>query len=358
MAIEWGEPWQQWKTPELILRDWRGRLQRLAEEAGARFAELPGVMGAALIGTVPRGSVWPLSDVDILTVVDQRHGAEIEARVCAEETRINRRLAAERIPNEVEARYWVRRADSFQSANASEDGLFEFLRRPNQAGIALKVPQGSVLADFEGQVGAFIRRCERIVFGRRFLRFMLEEGVRDITSRLGVASELARGGDPAAANALIVVAVHEVTGSLHLLWRTLPESISRAVTRLLHTAAAHETWVGEAFLTAAGLSEDETWRRFEAAPVWAAQQRDVELAVRRGAGEDVSELDVTRDLLHVTSYLAARGGAEGPCPAWLSARNTLADARERLRATRSIVDYLAAASDELDAGDEDTRKGE
>ncbi len=61
-------------------------------------------MGAAVIGTVPRGTTWPLSDVDILTVVDQRHGAEVEARVCAEETRSNRRLAAEHVPNEVETR--------------------------------------------------------------------------------------------------------------------------------------------------------------------------------------------------------------------------------------------------------------
>ncbi len=104
MAIEWGEPWEEWKTPELILRDWRGRLERLAATEGERFARVPGVMGAAVIGTVPRGTTWPLSDVDILTVVDQRHGAEVEARVCAEETRSNRRLAAEHVPNEVETR--------------------------------------------------------------------------------------------------------------------------------------------------------------------------------------------------------------------------------------------------------------
>jgi len=252
----------------------------------------------------------------------------------------------------------VKTEDALRAANASEDELFELLRRPHQAGIAFKVPGGRVLADFEGQVGAFIGRCERIVFGRRFLRLILDAGVRDITAQLGVASELARGGDPGAANALLLVAAHEMTAVLHLLWHALPESISRAVTRLLQVAGEEDRWVGEAFLTAAGLTEDETWRRFEAAPPWAERERDVLLAVRRGSGEDVSELDVTRDLLHMTSYLAARGGAEGPCPAWLSARNTPATARERLRATRSLLDYLAAARDETAEDGEDSGEEE
>ncbi len=354
MPVEWGEPWKAWKTPDLILRDWRGRLERLAFDEGERFVRLPGVLGVALIGTVPRGSVWPLSDVDILTVVDQRHGAEVEARVCAEETRCNRRLWAERVPNEVEARYFVRRADRLRSANTGDDPLFEFLARPRQAGIAFKVPGGRILADFEGQTGAFIRRCERFVFGRRFLRLMVDDNIPVLESRLDAASALARGGNYAAANALTLVAVQDVTAALHLLWGALPESISRAVTRLRNAAKAPAEWVGEAFLTAIGLSEDETWRRFAAAPAWATQEQDVLLAVRRGAGEDIDELDATRDLLHVTSYLAARGGEGAACPAWLSARNTLADAGERVRAARSIGDYLAAAWEQRAGEDGDT----
>ena len=347
MPVEWGEPWKAWKTPELILRDWRGRLERLARDEGERFTRLPGVLGVALIGMVPRGTAWPLSDVDILTVVDQRRGAEVEARVCSEETRCNRRLQAARSPNEVEARYFVRRADRLQSANADDDGLFEFLARPRQAGIAFKVPGGRVLADFGGQTGAFIRRCERIVFGPRFLRLMLDHDIPALESRLDAASALARAGDFAAASALTLVAVHDVTAVLHLLWGTLPESICRAVTRLGNAAKAPAEAMGEAFLTAVGLSEDQTWRRFGAAPAWATQERDVLLAVRRGAGEDIEELDATRDLLHVTSYLAARGGEGATCPPWLSSCRTLADAGERIRAARDIADYLATAREEL-----------
>jgi len=348
MAIEWGRPWDEWKTPELILRDWRARLERLAEQEGECFARLPGVLGVALIGTVPRGTAWPLSDVDILTVVEPERGADVESWVCAEEARINRRLAEGSVPNEIEARYWVRREDSLRSANATEGGLFEFLARPNQAGIAFKAPGGRAVADFEGQVCAFIGRCERVVFGRRFVHLCLDGQIGAETARLAVASELARAGQGAAANALALLAAHEMTAALHLLWRSLPESLSRAVTRMLGLAAANEAWIGEAFLTAAGLTEEETARRFEAAPVWAACERDVLLAVRCGAGEEIGELDVTRDLLHVTSYLAARGGG-GQCPLWLSARNTLADARERLRAARSLVEYLTAARDRLEA---------
>ena len=248
--------------------------------------------------------------------------------------------------------------DRLRTASVDEDGLLEFLARPRQAGTAFKVPAGRVLADFEGVTGAFIRQCERAVFGERFVGLMLDCDVPGLAARLDAASELARGRDCAAANALTLVAAHEVTAALYLLWRELPESISRAVTKLLGLAEAHEGWIGEAFLTAVGLTEDETRRRFEAAPGWARHERDVLLAVRRGAGEDVDELDVTRDLLHVTSYLAARGDPQSRCPQWLSACNTLGDARERVRAARSIGDYLAARRDELAAGREDAQQEE
>ena len=53
-----------WIKPATVLANWRQRLGRVAEEETAYFASLPYVRGVAVIGTVGRGTAWPLSDVD------------------------------------------------------------------------------------------------------------------------------------------------------------------------------------------------------------------------------------------------------------------------------------------------------
>lgn len=73
------------------------------------------------------------------------------------------------------------------------------------------------------------------------------------------------------------------------------------MTRLL--AAAQEAGdqdLGELFLGAARLDEDAVWERFAAVPKAGQREREVWLAIRQGAGEDVDALAATRDLLYVS----------------------------------------------------------
>jgi predicted nucleotidyltransferase len=348
MPIEWGEPWERWKTPERILDDWRRRLARLAEEEVAYFSDLPYVKGTALIGTLARGTAWPLSDVDILTVVDAEAAQDAADLIRAAEQQRNQALSRARIPNEVEARYWVLEADDLVAANRSEDGFFDLLRRPHRWGIVFKACGGRPVKDFGGQVRQFIDTCDRTTFGDRFVRFRLDARISHIRGNLDAAEALLKQGDWAAVSARALVAAHDMTTELYLIWRKLAESITRSVTRLVSAARdAGEPAIATQFLTAAGLDQAETRRRFAAAPSWATRQRDVVLAVRRTIGEQVDELGGTRDLLHVSSYLALRHARSGPYPAWVSATNTRQAATARLQAAERLLNHLRSAQTRL-----------
>ena len=71
MGAEWQPVWPRWLTAELALDEWRERIERVAEEEAAYLAGLPYVSGVAIIGSVGRGSQWPLSDIDLLVVLAQ-----------------------------------------------------------------------------------------------------------------------------------------------------------------------------------------------------------------------------------------------------------------------------------------------
>ena len=348
MPVHWGEPWAEWQTPEFILDGWRQRIARLADRETAYFADLPYVRGVAAIGTVPRGTVWPLSDVDVLTVVDTSQAEDPAARIRAEETQRNHRLRDARIPNEVETRYWVLLTDDVLAANASEDAFFELVTRPYRWGVVFKAHGGRAVKDFDGQLRRFLDTCQRVAFGERFLRFRLDARIAQVSHALEAAHDSAERGQCTVANARALVAAHDMTTELYLTWTKLPESLTRSVTRLLSAAAdAGEPETGELFLTATGLTREEAWRRFAATPSWAAHERDVLLAVRHGIGEEIDELEATRDLLHVSSYLALRGVDAGPYPEWISATNTQETATARLQAAERLLKRLQQARAQL-----------
>jgi hypothetical protein len=57
--MEWPQLWPDWVTPELVLRNWRERIEHVAAEEGAHLASLPYVLAVAVTGSVARGNTWP-----------------------------------------------------------------------------------------------------------------------------------------------------------------------------------------------------------------------------------------------------------------------------------------------------------
>jgi len=350
--MEWPQLLAPWITPELVLDNWRERIDRVAAEESAYVAGLPYVKGVAIIGSVGRGTHWPISDVDLLVAADCWDGQDPEGLIQAEEKQRNQKLHAAGVPNDLEAGNWVVQPHELASAvTADDDAFFCKLDHPHWVGIVIKAPGARVVRDFDGQVRQLLDRCESVLFGDRFVHLWLRRATDDVSRKLASAAALMRAGDWSCASLDVLVAADWMTGAMYALWRKLPQSISRGASRLL--AAAREAGdqdLGELFLVAARLDEDAVRGRFAAVPPAGRRERDVWLAIRQGAGEDVDALAATRDLLYVSWRVLHVSGdrhSADPYPEWTGVTNHEATVRTQLEAAAEILRRLQSAKTQL-----------
>jgi predicted nucleotidyltransferase len=347
MTVEWPYLLESWITPELTLRDWRERIARVEAEETAYFASLPYVRGLAVMGSVGRGTQWPLSDLDLLVVADFWEGEDPEWPIRREEAERIERLHAAGIPNDIEAGNWVLTSDDVRAAvDGDEDTFFGLLDHPHWLGVAIKAEGARVTHDFDRYVSRFVERCHQVLWTDRFVKLWLRLAGDDGEERVEGARRCLRDGDAAAASLALILAAHVMTGGMYGAWRRLPESISRGVTRFL--AAAEEMGdaaVGEQFLRAARLGGDEVGERFAATPPAGQRERDVWLAIRRGNGEILDELGATRDLLHTTLWVAVTldRSLSAPYPQWTGVTADGRIVRRQLDAAEAMLARLRAA---------------
>ncbi len=342
MAIKWPHLLAEWITPELALHNWRERIAQVETQESIYFGNLPYVKAVAVIGSVGRGEHWPISDVDMFIAADLWQRKDPEILVRSVERERNKQLHAAGIPNDVEAGNWVLLSrEVAAAANADDDAFFEMLNHPHWLGIAIKSGGARVVRDFDGCVTQFLSRCGRVLFGDRFVRLWLQIVIEDVAGRLVAARSFLKKGDSQSASAGILVAAQHISGGIYGRWRRLPQSISRGVTRFLAAASIEgDMELGEMFLQAVCLSEEDVWRRFAAVPPAGQRERDVWLAIRRANGENIDELAATRDLLQISSYLAMRNGIHGPYPEWTGVTGDKAAVRTQLVVAEQLLERL------------------
>lgn len=340
--IAWPQLLPPWVTAELALHDWQARIARVEAQEAAHFAGLPYVRGVAVIGSVGRGTQWPLSDIDLLIVADPVQGADPESFVRAEEEERNRRLHAAGIPNVVEAAGWVLTTSDVQAAVAADEEAFlRILEHPHWLGIVLRVGGPRVAHDPGGATAQLIARCQAAFEDERFLSLWQEMAQRAQRDGLEEAARhIARGDWPRASRAVIR---SDGTAGCYARWRGLPQSLCRGVSRFLRAAqVAGEPELGALFLTANRLRGEEIAERFGSVPSEGHRERDVSLAVRRQMGEGVTELEAARDLLHVSTRIALRARAE-TWPAWTGVTGDEAAVRAQYEAAAELLRRLEAA---------------
>ncbi len=349
-----------WITPESALHDWRDRIARVEAQETAHFANLPYVTGVAVIGSVGRGTQWPLSDLDLLVVADFWEGEDPEWLIRREEEERIRRLHAAGIPNDVEAGNWVLTTDEVRAAMDGDDDTFlKTLDHGHWLGIAIKAEGARVALDFDGYVTRFISRCNRMLWTDRFVKLWLRRAGEDAEERVEGARSRLRNGDAAAASLELILAAQVMTGPMYALWRKLPESISRGVTRFLAAAAEmREQEVSSHFLSAARLSEDEVGERFAATPPAGQRERDVCLAIRRGNGESLDALGATRDLLHISLWVAVMLDRSlcAPYALWTGVTADEQIVRRQLDAAQAMLARLQRPRADLEAAEGATER--
>jgi predicted nucleotidyltransferase len=344
MTVEW--PWglPDWATAEHVLHEWRARIERIAARESAHFAGLPYVTGVAIVGTVGRGNAWPLSDVDLLIMADPQDGHDPEDLVRAVEQRRNEALLAQRVPNPVEAGNWVLLTRDVASAvQRTSDEFLSRAAHPHWLGTILKAAGGRVVGDTDGLLEAFLRRADAERMGVGFVRVWLDSRLAAAQSCLVEAEGLLGAGDAAAACRQVIRASDALAGAAHARWRRVPQRLAHGASRLLAAARAEgEPGIGGCFLGAARLREPEVMERFPDLPPAGRAEQDVHLAVRRGVGEGISELDAARDVLNGGSRQVMSEHAVGPWPVWTGVTSDARAVGEALGAAREMLRLVAS----------------
>jgi len=344
MAMEWPDyPWAE-LSADAVLDDWRERIARVASEESHYFALLPYVKGVAVIGGVGRGSHWPCSDVDMLIAADDWRGRDPEELIRAEEHKRNSRLYQQGIPNDIEASGWVVLAGDLSDAvTESDDAFFARLEHPHWLGIVIKSAGARATHDFDGCVQALLDRCNDTFYTDRFAQLWLRKVVTYCTKRLGMAERHIRGGRHMQASLDILRTTYQrLPAGAYAIWRKVPQSSARSVTRFLRVAeGARNSTVAALYLTASRLGQQSVWQRFAAMPPRGRQTRDLMWTIRRGAGEELDEVSVTRDVLNLSlwSTVITDSSAE-PRPAWSGATADPLEVRRQLEAAHSLLDWL------------------
>ena len=345
MALDWPEELPDWMVPppDVALKNWRDRVARVCEAECAYFAGLPYVKGLAAIGSVGRGDPWPLSDIDMLVVAEQVEGQHPSGAVRVEEQKRNDRLHAAGIPNDVEASIWTITPEEVEPALAGD--VSPMLGNVGELpwgwpGFLVKAHGGTVITDSAGRLARFVERCDQILFRSEFLGLQRQQIIEKMEKRLADVRDLmARERWPTASLSLMRMA-HEITTPLYLSWGRVPQSISRCVSRFL--SACRE--VGQWFLDAERLRPEQVQARFDGLPPAATTERNRLLAIRRGSGEDMDELAVTRDLLHVRFWVdvARSSPAGGSFPRWTGVTGTPGEVEVQSHAVQCLLRTLRA----------------
>lgn len=299
-----------------------------------------------MIGSVGRGEPWPLSDVDLLVLADRVGGRHPAWAVRAEEKRRNEALHCAGIANDVEAWIWTLTPEEAQTALSGRIELFlEPVGELPWAWEAFmaKAHGGRVVTDPGGTLGRLIERWDRVLFSDTFRRLSGAAALRAMKTKLADAiSLMSRAQWPAASFALMRMA-HEMTSQFYLSWGRIPQSLSRGVTRFIAAASdEREADAGEWFLEAARLKPEHVRLRFEGLPPAATTEHDRLLAIRKGAGEDVDEVAVTQDLLHVRFWVdvGRTANTQGPFPKWTGVSDHPDGVRAQCRAVEHLIRRL------------------
>ena len=356
MSMEWPikPPDCSWAamTAEAVLDRWRERIEVVAAEESRVLSALPYVRGIAVIGSTGRtgrSGPWPLSDVDMLAVADFWEGQDPEELIRQHERRRNAQLAEQGIPNEIEASEWVLLPQDICEAVAEpDDAFFSRIRHPHWLGIVIKAEGGRVFHDFDGQVEAFLDRCKETLSTDRFIKIWLDKVITYCGELLTRAESLIRNGDYMEASLEILRTTYQkLPAGAYAVWRRVPQSSARSVTRFLSAAQeAEEKGAAELYLAASRLDEPTTWDRFAAVPAEDRATRNLMWTIRRGAGEDVDEISATRDILNLSLWKTViTDSSAGPRPRWTGATGDGSEVKAQFEAARGLLNWLRSQVD-------------
>lgn len=330
------------------LSDWEAILERRIDEAVAALAEVEGVRGLLLAGSLGRGEAWPLSDIDILPIYD----ADMMDVAAAEVER--RRLAL--LEPWINEGWWTgldigrlrfTREEIVGVTDQADQELTEILSDDRWYYSIDKGFRGRAVYDPEGSAAVLARWFTEHRFNPSVVRFRLDQLHREIHAGLDAIHQSLSSRDvPAGTRALrrtvIVLMTHRLEG-----WAERDNSQGRLGTRFERIAGARgQPELAGQLNELADLDDASVERRMAAAPGWVHERHDRSWRARHHIGEPITtRLQDARDTLRVCALYEMRRDLTPPYAGWLAIPPTpdALQAKAHQLATR-INEWLRASS--------------
>lgn len=336
------EGWLEWRmTSPRPQPEWRDLLESCTREALEALSGVPGVVGLVLAGSVGRGEPWPLSDIDVLPVLEDRLFGP--ARQAIEERRIHLldTWTAEAHPTTLDVgRLAFRRSEVLDGAARGVEDFLPLLHDPRWFHSLDKGYQGRASHDPEGVAATLAALFTRMRFDPRVREARVSRH-RERTLQLRAKAEDAlQLGEFVAASGWVREAGQGLVVYLLERWGDRDNSLGRLGTRLDRLAAQHgQVEQVETLWRLVGLGPEQVPSGIGAAPPGVRHRHRRSYPARRLVGEDVTEWQDARDVLFVFGLRAVRGG-DPPFPSWLGLAQDRRSAEAEVRGLGDLLRSL------------------
>lgn len=297
---------------------WRELQAERAEEAVAALSEIHGVIGVIVGGSIGRNESWPLSDIDVVPIVDDISDAS---------------EAIEQLQGRM-VDWWA----TSGRAQTLDVGWLTFSRSEAEAVIAMPIDEGSSLvadprwlhgldkcyggvtrADTDELTQSFSEWATHVRFHPSMRQARAEAALTAGVAAQQLATTALAAGDVVGATVHARQAARELR-LVHIeAWSERLGSLGREWTRFERIAAGHGggTDIARACADLAGASIADTERRAQHAPVWLQERIELSYEARRVVGDEVSEAENRRDQIAAFSHLVARHQPDSRGARWL-----------------------------------------
>ena len=298
------------------LENWELILQERTVEAIERIASVPGVAGVILGGSVGRGMVWPISDIDLIYITTKGADNSLPTRVDELALSITREWARDTWPTSVDAgrlHFTAHEADDLIKGKRHLDELMAN-ERIFHATDKSHLGQ-SVYASEDCDTPAFVVLLSDGRFNPSVVRARQIERVRRVTCLAQRVQSHLEAGSLIEAGISIQELARVIIPYLMERWGHGDRSFGRVFTRFCVLAHEHqEERIANRLIRLFSLTADEVEARYAKAPANVVERHITSYPSRLAVGEEITELDDKRDVLYAYTWYAVRTGETG---SWL-----------------------------------------
>ncbi|HEV2527324.1 MAG TPA: hypothetical protein VGT61_02600 [Thermomicrobiales bacterium] len=325
------------------LADWRGHLDRRVTAYRDALLAIPGIACCVLAGSVGRRDPWPLSDIDVIPVLEPGAATDLDHRVEA--------IRTASLPGGLAEGWWT----------GLDLGWLRFTMEEVDAALAADDPGSLIQSDrrwfhaidkgyggralFDDDSG----RAERLAVWWTANRF--DPSILAVRRAVNFteARDVLNQGRVAVADGNLIAATRTVRRAAHLVmiaslegWGMRDNSLGRVGTRFAREAVLRgESQLMGRLHEVTDLADSDVAERMASAPWWVWQRHHRSIMARRLIGEDTTTIEDQRDTLRVAADYGSRELPPGEPPGWLRIPTEPTALISRIQDLERILDGIA-----------------